>query len=85
VPDTNMDSRKKKMMRGSKVTKKKSYLSGDITINLAILKVIKLEINITPRGLRIDMACTRFRKKEPEYLLLSNINPKLRIIIVGIP
>ena len=67
------------------VTKKKRYLSGDITINLAILKVIKLEIKITLRGLQIDMVSTRFRKKGPEYLLLSNINPKLRIIIVGIP
>jgi hypothetical protein len=80
-----MDSRKKKMMRGSKVTKKKSYLSGDITINLVILKAIKLEIKIILRDLRLDLVSTRFRKKDREYLRLSNFNPKLRIIIVGIP
>lgn len=79
-----MDSRKKKMMRGSKVMKKKSYPSLDITSNLAILKGIKLEIKIILRDLQLDLASTRFRKKGPKYLLLSNINPDLRIIIVGI-
>ena len=80
-----MDSRKKKTMRGSKVKKKKSYRRGSTTRNLAILKAIKLEIKITLRDLRLALASTRFRKKGQEYLLLSNINPKLRIIIVGIP
>jgi hypothetical protein len=79
-----MDSRKKKMMRGSKVMKKKSYPSLDITSNLAILKGIKLEIKIILRDLKLDLASTRFRKKGLKYLLLSNINPNLRIIIVGI-
>jgi len=79
-----MDSRKKKMMRGSKVMTKKSYPSLDITSNLAILKGIKLEIKIILRDLKLDLASTRFRKKGLKYLLLSNINPNLRIIIVGI-
>jgi hypothetical protein len=80
-----MDSRKNKMIKGSKVTKKKRYPSGDITANSAILKAIKLEIKITLRDLRLALESTRFRKKGREYLLLSNINPKLRIIIAGIP
>ena len=64
--------------------KKKSYPSLDITSNLAILKGIKLEIKIILRDLKLDLASTRFRKKGLKYLLLSNINPNLRIIIVGI-
>jgi hypothetical protein len=46
-----MDSRKNKIIKGSKVTKKKSYPNGDITANSAILKAIKLEIKITLRDL----------------------------------